>query len=282
MDAVLYMCLLFFFCGYVRARPSHRNTVLHYAAAYNMLKAHDICMQHLGVNWKCAVLAVNDDGKSPFAVAGGVEMLDRLSELQPAALAALEKVVEDARVSGLLPNPQHALWQLAAIAGLAAAIVKFQILSYTYGLAAVFLVTAIRFSNSQTVGFAMCAFVAPVVTWVYTLFSQWGCMNGACYQLSTYGKFFLAVYNLGRPALVVAKFAHGLLTRTMTLADAKQRHNQWVDDLYMEQVGKIVDIPVATLKQHGLIPKQQIPYRTAAHNLMHAAKEKFYYWVEGK
>ena len=107
-------------------------------------------------------------------------------------------------------------------------------------------------------------------------------MNGACYQLSTYGKFFLAVYNLGRPALVVAKFAHGLLTRTMTLADAKQRHNQWVDDLYMEQVGKIVDIPVATLKQHGLIPKQQIPYRTAAHNLMHAAKEKFCYWVEGK
>ena len=236
---------------------SEGNTVLHYAAAFNSETMHALAMSRLGLQWDRAVLASNHHGQTPLDLVGGVEMRDRLNELHPAALTKLTQYVADSCANGLVPNPRHAFWKLAAGVLFVAIVAWFKILEYRDGLASIFFITGVRFTNSELVGLGLCIILAPVATALYNVVYGWGCMNGHCYQASWIVRAVL-------PALAVPW--------TPLLNPSR------AEESYAEQVAARVGVPIAMLRKYGLMPASQGVYRTTVHMTLDAVRVQWEAW----
>lgn len=236
---------------------SEGNTVLHYAAAFNSETMHALAMSRLGVQWDQAILAINHHGQTPLDLVGGVEMRDRLNVLHPAGLTKLTQYVADSHANGLVPNLQHAFWKLAACVLYVAIVARFKILEYQHGLASVFFITGVRFTNSAIVGLGLCSILAPVVTALYNVVYGWGCMNGHCYQASW----------VTREVLLV-----------LAVPWAPLLNHSRADESYAEQVAARLRVPVAMLRKYGLMPASQGAYRTTVHLTLDALWVQWEVW----
>ena len=124
------------------------------------------------------MLAINDLGKTPLELVGGAEIRDRFKVLVPLAKARLEKDIAEADASGNLAKPSRVYVQLPAVVVLIAMMCYFNAFAYRYRLSfAVFLVGP-RFTEDVPTVFELGAHTAPLVTLMYVLLFEWGCMNG--------------------------------------------------------------------------------------------------------